>query len=217
MDQHITTANLLETGADELGRFALEECVKRHRLEREVSVLLTPAGRCGLAIKFARLGARVSIADREEMQQEVAGRALAAGFADNIAFIPSPSILDTCSLDGSRFDIIFLRRGLCSLPYDEARTVVRLLMQKLKIGGKLYTSVFGLHSELGHEYPGAELPIDQRYQPLASKVAAKYELHDPLCLYTERNLFTLLLEAGASVLRTLTTTYGNVQGIAVRV
>ena len=216
MDQHIT-ANLLETGSDELGRFALEECIKRHRVEREVSVLLTPAGRCGLAIKFARLGAKVTIADRDDMQQEVSGRALAAGFGDNISFVPSGNITDTCALEGERFDIIFLRRGLCSLPYEEARAAVRQLLQKLKIGGKLYTSVFGLHSELGHGYGAAELPIQQRYEPLATPVATKYELHDPLCLYTERNLFMLLLEAGASVLRTLTTTYGNVQGIAVRV
>jgi len=48
-------------------------------------------------------------------------------------------------------------------------------------------------------------------------MAKKYGLHHPVCLYSERNLFMLLVEAGGSVLRTLTTTYGNVKGIAVRV
>ena len=46
---------------------------------------------------------------------------------------------------------------------------------------------------------------------------SKYGIVGPLCLYTERNLFMLLLEAGASVLRTMTSTYGNVKGVAVRV
>ena len=34
------TANPLETGTDELERFALEECVKRQRVEHHVSVLI---------------------------------------------------------------------------------------------------------------------------------------------------------------------------------
>jgi hypothetical protein len=45
----------------------------------------------------------------------------------------------------------------------------------------------------------------------------KYGIKSKVCLYSERNLFLLLLEAGASVLRTLTTTYGNVKAVAVRV
>ena len=48
-------------------------------------------------------------------------------------------------------------------------------------------------------------------------MAKKYGIAGPVCLYSERNLFMLLLEAGASVLRTMTTTYGNVKGVAVRV
>ena len=52
---------------------------------------------------------------------------------------------------------------------------------------------------------------------MAPALARNYGIHHPVCLYTERNLFMVLLEAGASVLRTLTTTYGNVKGVAVRV
>ena len=88
---------------------------------------------------------------------------------------------------------------------------------KLKIGGKLYISVLGLHSELSEGYAASEATIDQRYAELAPSLARKYNIHQPVCLYTERNLFMLLLEAGASVLRTLTTTHGNVKGVAVRV
>lgn len=211
------TANLLETGADELERYALEECVKRQRIDRDVSVLIAPASLCPLAVQFARLGARVTISDSEAMRREVEGRALAAGFRDEISFTPGTGFDNIETPEEQRFDIIYLRRGLCALPYADARQTVRQLLQKLKIGGKLYTTVLGLHSALGEDYAGGELPIGERYHRLADQVATKYELPDPVCLYTERNLFMLLLEAGASVLRTLTTTYGNVQGIAVRV
>lgn len=90
-------------------------------------------------------------------------------------------------------------------------------MLKLKIGGKLYISLLGLHSELSEGYADRELTIDQRFAELSPALAEKYDIRQPVCLYSERNLFALLLEVGASVLRTLTTTYGNVKGIAVRV
>jgi SAM-dependent methyltransferase len=210
-------ANLLETGADELERYALEECNKRHRFDQRVSVLVLPDKRCDMSIKFARLGAQVVIADHPELQQEIEGRILAAALHDEILFAP-------CALpelpedpQGEPFDIIVIRRGLCSLPYADARRVVRKLLLKLKIGGKLYISVLGLHSELSEGYAASESSIEQRFAELSPTLAEKYGIHDPVCLYTERNLFMLLLEAGASVLRTLTTTYGNVKGVAVRV
>jgi len=212
-----TIANPFETGNDENERLALEECVKRQRVDRRVSVLVMPAGRCEQAVRFARLGAHVYVGDKPTMQRDVEGRILAAGLSDDVGFVP-------CTLDGlpddlpgEPYDIIFIRRGLCSMPYEQARTVVRQLLLKLKIGGKLYVSILGLHSELGEGYAAGTQPIEERYTRLSPTLAKKYDIEGPVCLYTERNLFILLLEAGASVLRTLTTTYGNVKGVAVRV
>ena len=210
-------ANPLETGLDELERYALEECVKRQRLEHRVSVLVMPAGRCELAIKFARLGATVTVADVPERQHEITGRLLASGLGDQIRYQAATPASLPDKLDGQPFDIVVVRRGLCSLPYHAALLATRQLLLRLRIGGKLYLSILGLHSELGQGYAAAELPIAQRFAPLSSALAKKYDIGGEVCLYTERNLFMLLLEAGASVLRTLTTTYGNVKGIAVRV
>lgn len=210
-------ANPLDTGSDELERYALEECVKRQRLEHRVSVLVIPAGHCELAIKFARLGATVTVADHPDRQQETQGRILASGLGDQIRF--QAATLDSLpdDLDGQPFDIIVIRRGLCGQTYASARQITRQLLLRLRIGGKLFISILGLHSELGQGYVGAESPIEQRFSPLSPELVKKYGIRGEVCLYTERNLFLLLLEAGASVLRTLTTTYGNVKGIAVRV
>lgn len=216
MSDHLN-ANPFVTGNDENERLALEECAKRQRVDRRVSVLIIPAGRCGLAIKFARLGATVTIGDVPAVQREAENRILAAGLRDDISFVPCELTDLPVEPPGEPYDIIVLRRGLCSMPYEQARGIVRQLLLKLKIGGKLYISILGLHSELGDGYPGGELPIDQRFAPLSPALAEKYGIERPVCLYTERNLFMLLLEAGASVLRTLTTTYGNVKGVAVRV
>lgn len=216
MTTHIT-ANPLETGTDELERLALEECIKRQRFDRQVSVMVMPAGRCEIAIRFARMGAQVSVADRPENKRDIEGRILAAGLREEMKFVPCdfPGIPENPS--GGPFDIIIARRGLCCLPYDEAKKAVRQLLQQLRIGGKLYISILGLHSELSEGYEARDKIINERFAELSPQLADKYDIHGPVSLYTERNLFMLLLEAGGSVLRTLTTTYGNVKGIAVRV
>ena len=80
-------ANLLETGNDETERLALEECVKRQRFDQRVSVLVIPAGRCELGVKFARLGAQVIVADNTSRQSEVEGRILASDYRDSITYL----------------------------------------------------------------------------------------------------------------------------------
>ena len=212
-----TTANPWETGNDAIEQLALEECAKRQRIDHSVSVLVLPAGQCKLAGCFAQLDARVTVADCAARQSEVDGRILASGYQHNIRFaattLPGPPEQEA---DAS-YDIIVLRRGLCSLPYAQGKQLIRQLRQKLKIGGKLFITVLGLHSELGEDYPGHEQSIYERYSKLAPAMARKYDIHGEVCLYSERDLFLLLLESGASVLRTMTTTWGNVKAVAVRV
>ncbi len=216
MMKHIN-ANPLETGNDELERYALEECFKRQRSDHRASVLVLPAGGCELATKFARWGASVVVCDSPASRQDVERRVLTSGFRDQIEFAPCDCAALPEDLPGEPFDIIFVRRGLCGLPYEDARKVVRQLLLKLRIGGKLYVSILGLHSELGRGYADLEQRVEKRHAPLAPALAQRYGIEGPVCLYSERNLFMLLLEAGASVLRTMTTTYGNVKGVAVRV
>ncbi len=216
MTIHIT-ANPLETGTDELERLALEECIKRQRVDHQVSIMVMPAGRCEIAIQFARMGAHVTIADLPEHKRETEGRILAAGLSEEIRFLPCNFPEPPDSPPGKPFDLIVMRRGLCGLPYNEAKQVTRRILQQLKIGGKLYLSILGLHSELSEGYAARDQVINDRFAELSPTLAEKYDIRGPVSLYTERNLFMLLLEAGGSVLRTLTTTYGNVKGIAVRV
>ncbi|HSG23028.1 MAG TPA: hypothetical protein VLA64_08735 [Azonexus sp.] len=212
-----TNAYPFETGNDETERLALEECVKRQRFDQRVSVLIIPAGGCELAVKFARLGAQVIVADSATRKSEIEGRILANGQQENIAYFDGELINFPEILPGEPFDIIIVRRGLCGMPYEKARQTLRRLLLNLKIGGRLYVSVLGLHSELGDGYADAELPVEERFTKLAPGLINKYGITGEVCLYSERNLFLLLLNAGASVLRTLSTTHGNVKAVAVRV
>ncbi len=202
---------------DAIQQLALEECVKRQRIEHHVSVLVLPAGRCRLAGRFAQLGAQVTVADDAGLQQETENRILAAGHHGAIRFAACQPPSPPDEGDDVRYDIIVLRHGLCHLPYAQGKEKIRQLMKKLRIGGKLYISILGLHSEVGEGYAGREQSIYERFAELSPAMADKYGIPEKVCLYSERDLFLLLLESGASVLRTLTTTWGNVKGVAVRV
>jgi hypothetical protein len=211
-----TNANPWSEDNDAIQQLALEECAKRQRIDHSVSVLVLPGGQCKLAVRFAQLDAQVTVADVVARQHEIEGRILATGLA-NIHFTPTelPAPPETDS--GAPYDIIVLRRGLCSMPYAQGKVLIRQLMRKLKIGGKLYLSILGLHSELGEGYLGREQSIYERYSQLSPAMARKYDIRNEVCLYSERDLFLLLLESGASVLRTMTTIWGNVKAVAVRV
>ena len=212
-----TTANPFETGPDELEQFALEECIKRQRIDRRVSVLIMPALSCDLPGQFAKLGAQVVMADDPACQKDIEGRILSNGLREEIRFAPC-TLPELPESDwGEPYDIIIFRRSLCRMPYAEAKSVIRALMKKLRIGGKLYLSILGLHSALGDDYAAANEEIGARFCELSPAIQAKYKIQGPVCLYSERNLFMLMLESGASVLRTSTTTYGNVKAVAVRV
>lgn len=210
-------ANPLATGTDELERLAFEEIVKRRRFGNTVRSLVIPAGNGDLAVAMAKLDCKVTAADEPDLERAINGRALAAGLKDNISFFPSALQQVPEVVTDQPFDLIVCRRGLCAVPYDEARTLVHRLLLQLKIGGKLYISLLGLNSELGDDYPGRDELLADRFGPLSPRMAEKYDIHRPVCLYSERNLFSLLLESGASVLRTFTSTHGNVKGVAVRV
>lgn len=213
-----TNAKLLESHSDELERLVLAEVHKRRRIDAPVSALVLPAGRGDLAIEMAQLGSRVTGVDESRYEREFLSYALANGHTDALIFQGAAG-LDALphEIGGEPFDIVYVRRGLCTLPYGKARQALRKLLLKLKIGGKLYVSILGMHSELGDNYPGAEDVVEERFCRLDRAMATKYDIDEPVCLYSERNLFMLLLEAGGSVLRTFTSTHGNVKGVAVRV
>jgi hypothetical protein len=216
MTTHIT-ANPLETGSDELERYALEECYRRQRTGHSPSVLVIPVDSCEMVIKFARCGAGVVACDSASRKPDIERFVLTSGFRKQIEFSTGNLTALPEGSAGEPFDIIFVPFGLCGLPYAEAAKVVRQLLLKLRIGGKLFVSILGLHSELGSDYTDFDLRVEQRYAPLTPAIAERYGIEGAVCLYSERNLFMLLLEAGASVLRTMTTTHGNVKGVAVRV
>lgn len=210
----------ISQAGDELDQLALLEAGKRSRAGGEVSVLQIDCGDALLGLRIARTGAKVLAVDINiEPEAELLNAAAALGVSSNFRFQMwnSGHCLDTTPLPDSPFDIVACPHSLSAMPYAEAHTLLRRLVMMTKIGGKLFLSAYGVHSELSEGYPDENQPVRKRFAKLAPALAEKYGIPGKICLYSERDLFLLLFEAGLSVVKTFTTTHGNVKAIAVRV
>ncbi|GHT90800.1 hypothetical protein FACS1894101_3550 [Betaproteobacteria bacterium] len=201
--------------SDELEQLIQREIVMRARNAEEPYVLDLRCGEGQHSVTMAGLGARVLAVDDPKQEAHVRNRAEAAGYADRITFTPMLETPENSPLEGP-FDLVFWHHGIYRLPYPKARQALRRVIKSLRIGGKLYLSAYGLHSALGEGYADAEAPIEERFSELAPAIAKSYSIKGPVCLYSERNLVTLLFEAGGSVLRSFTTTHGTIKAVAVR-
>lgn len=194
----------------ELDQWALAEVAKRRRSGEAVHVLLVGVGAEAQAQRMAALGARVLLlADgAEDAEVDIVRRPVE--LFDALVANDAPLPLQP-------FDLILCQRTLSSVPYAEARRRVRKLLGRLKIGGKLFISLYGIHSELGEQYADGGKLVCDRFAPVAPELARRYGIDGPLCLYSERNLFMLLMECGGAVLKTSSSALGHVRGIAARI
>ena len=96
---------------------------------------------------MAKLGCRVTVGDEAARRAGRSGPeppASPTGRLCRVRFRPSRR-----KPAGEPFDLIVIRRGICCVPYEQARHAIHQLLLRLKIGGKLYLSILGLHSERG--------------------------------------------------------------------
>lgn len=211
--------DLVGPSGDELDKLAVDEALRRRRAGDAVSAIEIDCGECAQVLRLAEAGAEVVAAHPDEVCASLGERARAGNLAARIH--PrriNPWHLETLPADPlAPFDLVISHRTLPFMRYADALTFLRQLAAAMKIGGRLYVSAFGLHSDLGDHYPDAEAPVARRYAPLAAAVATRYDLAEPVCLYSERELFTLLFAAGIGVLKTFTTTHGSVKAVGVRI
>jgi hypothetical protein len=191
----------------ELDQWALQEVIRRQRSGEPVSAGAFGVGAHDQALRMAQAGARVLESSDLPPHGHV-----------NIVQQPADTAVDgVAPLPLEPFDLLLCQRTLSVLRYEDARRTLHRLSQRLKIGGKLFISLYGIHSELGEDYADGEKLVTQRYCEIAPRFAERYGLLGPVCLYSERNLFSLIMEAGCAVIKTSTSALGHVRGIAARI
>lgn len=192
----------------ELDQWVLDELARRQRSGEAVTAMNVGVGADLQALRMAAAGCRVLLLSDQTPPQD----------NPNIEQLPTVGLAESDTpLPLEPFDIILCQRNLSAARYGEARDHLRRLLRRLKIGGKLFISLYGIHSELSDGYPDGGKLVNDRLAPLAPEIAERYGLAMPLCLYSERNLFSLLMEAGGAILKTSTSALGHVRGIAARI
>lgn len=121
---------------------------------------------------------------------------------------------DTSFLQG--LDIIYSQRMLSCLPYLDARRLLDRLHLACAPGARCFVSAGGLHTEIGRSARDREAPIEQRWLRASSEMAAKHEIYEPECLYTEDELAGLLDTCRFRILRRWTSEFGNPKVICER-
>lgn len=203
---------------DALERLAVDDVVRRARMGDPVRVLDIDCGHSGLFARLAEAGAAVTAVDADDLAPAVAHACEVLGVTGRVRFVRATlAALVAGEPPAAPYDLIIVHRSLAFLAFADAQAALRKLVGWLRIGGKLYASAFGVHSELGDHYPDAEHWVQQRFAPLPPALADKYGIAGPVCLYSERDLFLLMFEAGVGVLKSFTTTHGSVKAVGVRV
>ncbi|MDR1647683.1 MAG: class I SAM-dependent methyltransferase [Zoogloeaceae bacterium] len=181
-------------------------------------VLDLPCGDGLRAAEIARAGAKVLASDAENHADQVAGNALAGDVRKQVDFVPCRLGLDPLPVKANQpLDLVFCHYGLSFIPYAETYKILLTLLKSLRIGGKLFVALHGLHSALGEDYHDHDVPIESRFCGLSPAVAKCYGIRKKICLYSERDLMRLLITTGGGVLRTFTSTHGAVKGVMVRI
>ena len=205
--------SLLRSTKCELERLLIEEAIQLRYHHKNATTLIVP-GYCDLTLELALRGVPVIACDTGEWTG--IPPLLSESVRDKTTCLPIALGEIDGKLPHQPFAMALCRGGLSELPYPQARNAVKQLLRTLKIGGKFFLSARSLYSVLGEKYPDHEVEIERRFCELTPKIAKKYGIPGKVCLYSERDLYSLILEAGGKVQCTFTTTYGCIKAVAVR-
>lgn len=111
----------------------------------------------------------------------------------------------------NQFQLCSMQRMLHYLPYKKAREVLTDLRRVVE--GPLFLSVTGIDSDIGTYYKDIDKPIEKRFCRLTDDSADIFMIQKPMCLYTETELCTLLLESGWGIQECWISAFGNIKVI----
>lgn len=119
---------------------------------------------------------------------------------------------DLSDLVGGRcFDLACLQRTVHYSPYNEAVNILRNLRRIIK--DRLYISASGLNTYFKEYYNDKDKNIEERFCCLESEGAEKFNITEPLCLYTKEELVDLLVSGGWQTEEVWVSDFGNIKAI----
>lgn len=109
--------------------------------------------------------------------------------------------------------IVFSQRFIHYLKYQEAQTFISTISKIMQPDSKLFISASGLYSELSEGYQGKAAPLEERYCKLDTKMAEKHHIKEPVCLYSEKDMKTLVEPFKFVAEDIWSSSFGNIKSI----
>lgn len=190
---------------DELDNFALDYGAKIISGTGRLNVLELGSGPNGLCKHFQALGGSVTAIDVVDYSSNLAGVKFITGNAFE---------LDYPILGDDPYDVVVSQRMFHYLDHKAALITLRKLREAMNSGGRMFVSVSGLFSELGNDYEGQFIPLQERFAPLSQAMQAKHHIKGPVCLYSPDELSKTLKSAGFMTVDVYSSQFGNVKARA---
>ena len=192
---------------DDLDRAAL-----RHSIEQPSGITILDLG-CGFPVnptRHALLGHHVLAVDTYDFSREF-GEISAALKLENITFLNQSLQEALSNWHRQKVDLVYSQRTIHYVHPVEMVEAISRLFEVVEAGGAVFVSASGLGSELGENYPGADMPWEQRFAPLSEDMQKKHGIEGDVCLYTEADLVSLFESAGFSARKIYSSPFGNVK------
>lgn len=139
------------------------------------------------AIRFAQLGLMVDAFDIEKPIEEY--NSINQELNNKINYIQTD--LKKPVKFPHLYSIVYSNRFMSHITYFEARSLLIDLLTQTKNGCRFYLS-FGSLNFVKGDYPDRNKPIEERYAK--SKILAKNQLTEPVCLYNQSDIYDKLLK-----------------------
>lgn len=194
--------------ADDLDKLMLD-WVKQNKLSK---VLDLGSGAGGQSLRLVEAGAKVIAIDIIDYSEEFAKLRNENFLAEDILeFVREDIRRLKALLKNRKFDVCCLQRVIHYLPYRDALDL--LIYLRNVISKKLYISVTGLASDIGHNFSDKNKPIESRFCRLDAELAEKFYINKPVCLYSKSEFENLLTKAGWKIEKCWVSAFGNVKAI----
>jgi hypothetical protein len=202
---------------DELDVAALNELL-HHPRRSEIFCYDLGCGLGAQGLRFAMLGARTVLVDRLDATTRFATirdlldlHRLQFVKADLRIYNPFESAT------GILPALVFSQRTLHYLKFFETVDLLKRIIQSHDDPQtQFYLSFSGLNSELSHGYVDRDRLIDERYAPLALDVAVHHHIHEPICLYTKKDVEKLAEVLELQLETVWESPFGNIKTILKR-
>ena len=170
---------------------------------------------CGLGIqgiRLALLGIETLLIDRLDINKTLDSLSRSLGITNIQLLLKDVRTLTTDDIP-KQPNIVLSQRFIHYLDYQEAQAFLSTITKVMPARSRLFLSASGLYSELGEGYKDREKNVDERFCLLEPTVAKKHHIKEPVCLYSEADMKTLVEPFGMASVEIWSSSFGNIKAI----